>query len=284
MKKNIQNKDVIPADFFGRIIPLAKLLTIWIPLLCVTLLFLITSFIKVNFGLNALYYGFHRISDAAAQLSFFGVIALIVFLMYVRDKRTLYAVLALEFVSLLVISFGLKTLVVYLMALLDELPLLSNLGLYLSDYPLSALTEGGFIYEAAIIAFVTVLGLALFLGVGVLCAKIIRDRQKKNRRDLSFKALSDNSRDNPMNTVFVAVMIVYAVYVLFNEVVETYRMLFDLSYAGYVGAPQLLSEYMYLITPYLFAMLYTVLGYYVFRLVANVAAGALSNEAQNQNQ
>lgn len=264
--------------------PLAKLLTIWIPLLCVTLLSLITSFIKVNFGLNALYYGFHRISDAAAQLSFFGVIALIVFLMYVRDKRSLYAVLALEFVSLLVISFGLKTLVVYLMALLDELPLLSNLGLYLSDYPLSALTEGGFIYEAAIIAFVTVLGLALFLGVGVLCAKIIRDRQKKKHRDLSFKALSDNSRDNPMNTVFVAVMIVYAVYVLFNEVVETYRMLFDLSYAGYVGAPQLLSEYMYLITPYLFAMLYTVLGYYVFRLVANVAAGALSNEAQNQNQ
>lgn len=265
----------IPEDFAKKTVKLTWLLSIWLPLICVTLLSMITSFIKANFGLTGAYYAVLRITDACAQLSFFAVLAVIIVLLYIKDKGTLYAVLALEFSGLLIVSFGIKTLTVVLMALLDETPLVDAMGLYFSDYTYAALIDSGHVYEVAIIAFLSVLGLSLMLGLTLLAAKLIRDAQKKHRKDMSFEALRDSTRSNPMNPVFVTVLSGYAVYALINEMVETYRTVFDMDYAGYAGIPNVLSEYIYLITPYIYILLYTVCGYYVLRFISSFCTANL---------
>ena len=285
MKKSnlTRTPDVIPQDFSRKIIKLSWLLSIWIPLISVSVLSIITSFIKVNFGLNGLYYAFLRITDACAQLSFFGVLAVLIVLIYLKEKNTLTYVISLEAIGLLVVSFGMKILTLVLMALLDEIPGLSSLGIYFSDYTVTALIDNGHVYEVAIIAFLSILGLALMLGLTLLAAKLIRDAQKKRRVDTSFAALRDTSRKNPMNAVFAVVLSVYALYALINEMVETYRTVFDMDYAGYAGAPNVLSEYVYLVTPYLYVLLYTVCGYYVLRFISSFCTSALVENTDEKN-
>lgn len=277
MKKSNLNRtpDVIPQDFSKKMIKLSWLLSIWIPLISVSALSLITSIIKVNFGLNGLYYAFLRITDACAQLSFFGVLAVLIVLIYLKDKTTLYFAISLEAIGLLVVSFAIKILMIVLMALIDEIPGLSSIGIYVSDYTITTLIDNGHIYEVAIIAFLSILGLALMLGLTLWATKLVRDNQKKRRVDTSFAALRENSRKNPMNVVFAIVLSVYALYALINEIVETYRTVFDMDYAGYAGVPNVLSEYVYLVTPYLYVLLYTVCGYYVLRFISSFCTAAL---------
>ena len=282
-KKNFVSKPEVPTEEFSKkTVKLAWLLAIWLPLICVTVLSMITSFVKANFGIGAAYDIFFRITDACAQLSFFGVLAIIVVLIYTCDKASLYTVLALEFSGLLVVSFGVKTLTVVLMALLDETPLVDATGLYFSDYTYSALVNSGHVYEVAIIAFLSVLGLSLMLGLTLLVSKLVRDMQKKRHTDVSFKALADSSRKNPMNAVFVIVLSCYALYALINGMVETYRTVFDMDYAGYAGVPNVLSEYIYLITPYIYILLYTVCGYYVFRFVSSFCLSSLVEHREDE--
>ncbi len=277
MKKSNLNRtpDVIPQDFSKKMIKLSWLLSIWIPLISVSALSLITSIIKVNFGLNGLYYAFLRITDACAQLSFFGVLAVLIVLIYLKDKTTLYFAISLEAIGLLVVSFAIKILMIVLMALIDEIPGLSSIGIYVSDYTITTLIDNGHIYEVAIIAFLSILGLALMLCLTLWATKLVRDNQKKRRVDTSFAALRENSRKNPMNVVFAIVLSVYALYALINEIVETYRTVIDMDYAGYAGVPNVLSEYVYLVTPYLYVLLYTVCGYYVLRFISSFCTAAL---------
>ncbi len=272
---------IIPEDFSKKTMKLAWLLSIWLPLICVSALSMITSFIKANFGLNGAYYAILRITDACAQLSFFGVLAIIIVLIYINDRQTLFGVLALEFSGLLIVSFGIKTLTVVLMALIDETFIADATGLYFSDYPLSALIDSGHVYEVAIIAFLSVLGLSLMLGLTLLASKLIRDAQKKRHTDMTFDALRDSSRSNPMNAVFVTVLSGYALYALINEMVETYRTVFDMDYAGYAGEPNVLSEYIYLITPYLYILLYAVCGYYVLRFISSFCTANLIKDKES---
>lgn len=275
-KKNITPIDqTVSEDFRKRAVKLAWLLSVWLPLICVTVMSMITSFVKANFGIGAVYDALFRITDACAQLSFFGVLAIIVVLIYVKDKATLYSALALEFLGLLIVSFGVKTLTVVLMALLDETPIADATGLYFSDYTYDSLISSGHVYEVAMIAFLSVLGLALMLGLTLLAAKLIMNNQRKRHVDLSFERLCDTGRKNPMNAVFVTVLAGYSLYALINAVVETYRTVFDMDYAGYAGAPNVLSEYIYLITPYLYILLYTVCGYYVFRFISSFCTAGL---------
>ena len=81
-----------------------------------------------------------------------------------------------------------------------------------------------------------------------------------------------------MNAVFVVVLLCYSLYALINEMVETYRTVFDMDYAGYAGQPNVLSEYVYLITPYIYILLYTICGYYVLRFIASFCTSNLKDK------
>lgn len=274
-KTILHKQQPIPADFSKKTMKLAWLLSIWLPLISACLLSMLTSFVKSNFGLNGAYYALSRITDACAQLSFFGVLAIIVVLVYISDSHTLSSVLALEFSGLLIISFGIKTLMVLLLALLDESALVQATGIYFSDYTYSTLMGNGHVYEVAIIAFLSVLGLSVLIALTLIAANLVKKAQTKRHSDLSFEALLDGERKNPMTPVFAIVLSGYALYALINEMIETYQTVFNMDYAGYAGMPNVLSEYVYLATPYLYILLYTVCGYYVFRFIASFCTANL---------
>ena len=274
MKKNskvtLSNADL--SNFNGITLKTARLLSIVAPLICVFILTPIASFIKVNFGLNAAYYTFYRISDAAALFSFFGVISIITLLIFMNNKELYSGVVAMECISLLAISFGAKALSVLLMALADEGPVGKNLGLYLSDYTLSALIQSNQIYEVAAIAFLSALALAIFLAVSIVSARLFRKKYLKKRVAVYPDALVSNTKSNPLHAPFAFLTAFYAIYAVINEGIETYRTVFDTSYSGYAGAPRYLSEYMYLINPYIFILLYTLCCYFVLKFVATFCA------------
>ncbi len=257
---------------------LSTLFAIWIPLFCVVLLHSVSSAINATAGMNAAYEIVYRVSDALAILSFFASLSVLITQSFASDREGALGTFAKQAIGFLAISFFLQVLMELLLSALDLTPVSSFLHVYFYNYTFHQMTSDGLIYQAALISFLSVLTLLILLVLTVCETKLWQNHLKRRHIPTRFEDLRKTGNASPMRGAMASSIGLYLLYALVNQGVETYRMVYDLNYDGYTGAPSALSQYMTLFSPFLYIILYALAGYYVMHLVSGICTRALTEE------
>lgn len=248
---------------------LALLIAFLPPLADAIVLYPLTQIALANLGAGVLYQLLSALSQLVSISGFFAAVALAVYCVYADALSALGRVFALQGIAYLTSVVLLRTLVQWLLALLDDK---LSLSFALSNFTLNTLTEsdGMMLIWSAISLFTNVILLMVLLAVIVGIALLLRRRQ---REALTLEALADGKRENHPSVVLCLriATIIYLVQALVNQIYSTVT-----SVSG-VETAELIADLASIITPYFLLAIYTFVGYWVMQSVIRaVAAKALA--------
>jgi len=176
----------------------------------------------------------------------------------------------IEVLSFLFLVVLLKTAVLWISAVIDEY-ILSGLGTFvLSNYTLAQMHDELLLWWAMISYFMNVLMLLVVMCAAFFAAKLKVSSIKATGRKLSHETLVAGLPKNSLINASVAVPVfVYLATQLIFCITDTAD-----SIATY-GAPVLVSEYVFLILPFVYKIGFAVAGYFICQYIAYAMVSSL---------
>lgn len=238
---------------FALIVPLAD--TLLLSPLCGILL--------ANVGDGVLYEIISKLSELLVTVAFLAQCAVIVCAVFAGQNKLAAKLFWIEGLSFVFIAVFLKSGVLWLSAVIDEY-LLSELGTFaLSNYTLSQINDELLVWWSMISYFMNVIMLTFVMTAGFFAAKLKVRSVRATGRKLSHEALVAGLPKNAMINRYVMLpAIVYLVAQMVFCVTDTLDTV-----AGY-GTPALVSEYLFIIMPYVYQIGFVIVSCFVCQYIA----------------
>lgn len=193
------------------------------------------------------------VSDLLSTLSFFAVVGIMIGFMFEGRRHLTAQLAALESLSLVLIGFLLRMLILPLLALLDEV--IAPSGFYFCNWSLGQLENAEIITNIAVYGFLGILAVLLMFFVSMLVCALIR-RSKKCSPDMAVTGCA----------------LVYLAFGLLSAISDTVYTLVN------VGRPQTLADAISVFSPYLKLGVLTVVGWFVIRYLSGIATLTVKND------
>lgn len=236
-----------------------------VPLVCTLFLSPAVGTLRANnWGDEVIFEILTQLSSLLASTAFLAQSALIICCLLARKGRLAWTLAFIEAISLVVIAVFLKRLSLLFTAWIDEV-LLSEIGSFaLSNYTLAHIHGEHPMAETSMLpAFLDVLALFFALGIGICGVYARIHSMKKRGRKLSADSLVSALPENKLADFHVAVTVI--------AMLAVQLLSWSVYVAGVVaegGSPTLVSEYMFLILPYVYKISFAIVGYFVCQYVA----------------
>lgn len=262
--------------FVGDFDKLARRLTlvfaIFVPLACTLVISPFVGMLRANsFGNEVVYEILTQISALLASVSFFAQCAVIICCMMAEKSALAWKLFWCESVSLLAIAVFLKRGVLWLGAVIDEF-VLSELGSFaLSNYTLAHIRGEHPMAETSMLpAFLDLLALIFAMTLGVIGVKIRINSMRSRGRKLGAESLISGMPENKLVNFHASLCILSLL------AVQLISQIFYVSgTVSQSGAPEVLSEYVFLVLPAVYKIGFAALGYFVCQYVLYVMISRL---------
>ncbi len=267
----------ISSFFSGSFSKLATRFTILfaliIPLADALLLSPICDTILANIGDGILYEVFSKLSELAVTTAFLAQCALIVCCVFAHENKLASRLFWIEALSFLFLVVLLKPFVLWLYAVIDEY-VLSGLGTFvLSNYTLTQMHDEMLVWWAMISYFMNVLMLMVVMCAAFFAAKLRVSSIKASGRKLSHETLVAGLPKNSLLNASVALPVfVYLATQLIFCITDTVDSI------NSYGAPVLVSEYLFLVLPFVYKIGFAVVGYFVCQYIAYAMVSSLDKK------
>ncbi len=250
--------------------------TVYLLSLAASLLLVILSLVYqalgANFGAGALgvniYYYFTQIISVCV---FFALASISIYTYFAGNYQAFAHSLLMNGLSCVFVSVLLNTLLIWLLAFLDDI---TDLPFEISNNTLTILNDGGLIYLMSM-SFISVLSLFLVMLVSLLIMRPLRKKYTKNFIDLSFEALAGKKEgENPLKIPMALFAGCFAVISFIFQALDTFNTVAEM------GAPTDLSQYVYLLTPFIMLVIYTLAGYFVMQYFTGIFANKILEKSR----
>ena len=272
------NNNKISSFFSGSFAKLAMRFTILfaviVPIADAIVLSPLCDTVLANIGDGILYEVLTKASELAVTTAFLALCAVIVCCIFAGNNKLAARIFWIEALSFLFLVVLLKPFVLWLNALIDEY-ILSGLGTFvISNYTLSQMHDELLIWWAMISYFMNVLMLLVVMCAAFFASKLKVSSIKATGRKLSHETLVDSLPKNSLLNTSVAVPV--AVYLL-TQIIFCVSDTID-SITLY-GAPVLVSEYVFLILPFVYKIGFAIVGYFVCQYIAYAMISSLGKKS-----
>ena len=229
--------------------------------------------ILANIGDGILYEILSKVSELAVTTAFLAQCAVIVCCIFARENKLAVRIFWIESLSFLFLVVLLKPAVLWICAAIDEY-ILSELGTFvLSNYTLFQMHNELLGWWAMISYFMNVLMLMVVMCVAFFGAKIkvssIRATGRKLSHETLVKGLPKNSLLNGSVALPVFVYLFTQLFFCATDTVDSINT---------YGAPVLVSEYLFLILPFVYKIGFAIVGYFVCQYISYVMVSALGGK------
>lgn len=252
-----------------------------VPLACTIFLSPFVGMLQANnFGGEVVYEILRQLSALLANVAFFAECAVIICCMLARKDALAWKLFWCETVSLLAIAVFLKRGVFWLSAVIDEF-LLSEIGNFaLSNYTLAHIRGEHPMAETSMLpAFLDFCALVFALTVGVVGVKIRANSMKSRGRKLDGDTLISGMPENRLVNFHAAVSIIALL------AVQLVSQIFYISGTiSQSGAPEALSEYVFLVMPVVYKIGFAALGYFICQYVLYVMVSRLEKSEKSKKK
>ena len=249
------------------------LFAIIIPLVDAIVLSPLCDTILANVGDGILYEVLSKVSELAVTTAFLAQCAVIVCCIFAGENKLAARIFWIESLSFLFLVVLLKPAVLWLYAVIDEC-ILSGLGTFvLSNYTLSQMHDELLVWWAMISYFMNVLMLMVVMCAAFFGAKLKVSSIKATGRKLSHETLVKGLPKNSLLNSSVALPVfVYLFTQIFFCVTDTVDSI------NTYGAPVLVSEYLFLILPFVYKIGFAIVGYFVCQYIAYAMVSSLNKK------
>ena len=237
---------------FGR--RLILLLTFGVALLGV-LLSALYQILIANFGTDSPVISvFYYLIEVISVCSLFCFMGCALYLLFSTGKELFLQSVLIYGLSGLAVSVLFNALTVYLLALANDR---LDLPFDISNYPLSFLERDQLMYIVSM-SFLSVLSTCVILGISSAIALRIRNRAQSRlcTPELLAKELDT---DNPLQKPCFVFICIFSLVGFALRIYDTVNTVIS------IGAPRLITEYVYLITPYFMLLVYVLAGYFALQ-------------------
>ncbi len=249
---------------------LTLLLAFIIPLADAIILSPFCEILLANIGDGVLYEIFSKLSELIVTTAFLSVCALTVCALFAGKTKLASKIFWLEIISFIFLVVLLKPFVLWFNAFLDEY-IFASIGTFaLSNYTLAQIRGEMLVWWAMISLFMNVLMLALIMVAVYFFTKLKISSIKATGRKLSNETLLSGL---PKNTLLASSIASPSVIYLITQIIFCITDTLD-SIETY-GAPVLISDYVFLILPFVYKIGFAVVGYFVCQYVAYVMISRL---------
>ncbi len=271
------NNKKISSFFSGSFSKLAMRFTILfaviVPIADAFVLSPICDTVLANIGDGILYEVLGKISELAVTSAFLAQCAIIVCCIFAGYNKLAARLFWIEGLSFLFLVVLLKPAVLWINAVIDEY-ILSGLGVFmLSNYTLAQMHDDLLIWWAMISYFMNVLMLLVVMIAAFFAAKFRVSSIKATGRKLSHETLvaglPKNSLLNSSVAVPVAVYLLTQLVFCITDTVDSITL---------YGAPVLVSEYLFLILPFVYKIGFAIVGYFVCQYIAYAMISSLGKK------
>lgn len=260
---NNKKTSFFSGDFEKLSYKLALVFALIIPLADTLVLSPLSGTILANIGDGVLYEIFSKLSELAVTVAFLAMCALIVCAVFAGKTRLAAILFLIEGLSFVFIAVLLKSGVLWLNAALDEY-LLSELGTFaLSNYTLTQLSDEHLVLWSMISYFINIVMLTFVMATGFFAATVKVNSIKATGRRLSHETLVADLPKNTLVNRYVALpVLVYLTAQLVFCGLDTADSIVN------YGKPTLISEYLFIILPYVYQVGFAIVGYFVCQYIA----------------
>ncbi|MBP3333836.1 MAG: hypothetical protein J6M35_07310 [Clostridia bacterium] len=271
---NRKNSSFFSGSFAKLAVRFTLLFALIIPLVDALLLSPLCDTVLANIGEGILYEMVGKISELVVTTAFLAECAVIVCCVFAGQNKLAAKLFWIEGLSFLFLVVMLKPAVLWVNAAIDEY-LLSEIGTFmLSNYTLSQIHDELLLWWAMISYFMNVLMLTVVMCASFFAAKLKVSSIKATGRKLSHETLVAGLPKNSLLNPSVAVpTVVYLITQLIFCITDTVD-----SITNY-GAPVLVSEYLFLILPFVYKIGFAIVGYFVCQYIAYAMISSLGKKA-----
>lgn len=237
------------------------------PLADTLILFPLMQMVLANGGDGVVYQILSVISQLIGLAGFFAIIALSVYCVFADAMSALGRAIALQGISYLVSTVLLRTLMFWLLALVNDTlrPVYA-----ISNYTLSYWTDssGMMLIWSALSFFINAVMLMLLLTVVVAVALLLHRRQKEG---ITLESLASDApeRSAGQSLILLSLRIatlIYLVQALANQLYQTVVSVSDLS------ASEILGQIGQVVAPYFLLAIFAWVGYWLMQVIARLTA------------
>lgn len=271
---NNKRSTLVLSEGGDRLLKKAALLVAFLPPLADSLvIYPLTQIALANLGTGVLYQLLTVLSQLVSISGFFVAVAIAVYCVFADAFSALGRVFALQGISYLVSVVLLRTLIQWLLALIDSTFVFP---FAFSNFTLNTITEndGMMLVWSAISLFVNVILLMVLMTVIVGIALLLRRRA---RDSVTLETLAESKQENhPSVTLCLRIAtVIYLVQALINQIYTTVT-----SVSG-VSTDELIGELASIVSPYFLLAIYTFVGYWAMQSTIRALAAKVLDRSRN---